>query len=120
MSLPTTSQVSHLLCWVRSPAFLGFLSETHLLSGTLALKPDIHGIEWEIEAEDTTYCNLTQPTQDCPFHKEMPTLVEACPVNCGSASKAIVDFTDDWINTLSFSLYPHIDITSKENEKCTR
>ena len=95
MSLPTTSQVSHILCWVRSPAFLGFLSETRLLSGTLALKPDIHGIEWEIEAEDTKYCNLTQPTQDCPFHKEMPTLVEACPVNCGSASKAIVDFTDD-------------------------
>ena len=75
------------------------------------LRPDIHGTEQETEAEDTAYCNLTQPNQNCPLHQEMPTLAETDSVNCGSAYKAIMDFTDDWMNTLPFPPPPYLDIT---------
>ena len=79
-----------------------------------ALRPDIHGTEQEMEAEDTAYCNLTPPNQDCPLPQEMPTLTETYSVNCGSAYKAIMDFTDDWMNTLPLPPPPYLDITTNK------
>ena len=76
-----------------------------------ALRPDIHGTEQKTEAEDTAYCNLTQPNQDYPLHQEMPTLTETYSVNCGSACKTIMDFTDDWMNTLPLPPPPYLGIT---------
>ena len=54
--LPTSSQVSHLFCWVRWPAFLGFRPETPLFSGTLQCYSNVHHTQHQLVVSSKHTC----------------------------------------------------------------